>query len=91
MYFFCLFFRNAQGGDEKEERRIQCIFKSESGETDGSPFELPVDISKDKLQLVCDAVIKNVWSSSFSPYFYTFRFLFLKPTFFFYHAFIILF
>lgn len=43
-----------------EEKRIQCIFKSESGETEGSPFELPVDITRDKLQLICDAVIKNV-------------------------------
>ncbi|KAH9503883.1 Notchless protein 1 [Bulinus truncatus] len=42
-----------------EEKRVQCIFKSENGETDGAPFELPIDISKDKLQLVFDAVIKN--------------------------------
>ncbi|KAK3771460.1 hypothetical protein RRG08_011394 [Elysia crispata] len=51
--------RDVQQEERKEERRIQCIFKSESGESDGSPFELPIDISKDKLQLVCDAVIKN--------------------------------
>ncbi|BFZ18984.1 hypothetical protein BsWGS_22022 [Bradybaena similaris] len=53
-----------KGDDNKndsnmEEKRIQCIFKSESGETEGSPFELPVDITRDKLQLICDAVIKN--------------------------------
>ncbi|XP_059178020.1 notchless protein homolog 1-like [Physella acuta] len=42
-----------------EEKRVQCVFKSESGETDGSPFELPTDITKDKLQLICDAVIAN--------------------------------
>ena len=55
-----MFYRDVQQEERKEERRIQCIFKSESGESDGSPFELPIDISKDKLQLVCDAVIKNV-------------------------------
>ncbi|CAL1527907.1 unnamed protein product [Lymnaea stagnalis] len=45
--------------ENMEEKRVQCVFKSESGETDGSPFELPVEITKDKLQLVCDAVIQN--------------------------------
>jgi len=44
---------------DPEEKRVQCIFKSEDGNTEGSPFELPTDITREKLQLICDAVIPN--------------------------------
>jgi len=42
-----------------EEKRVQCIFKAEDGTTDGAPFELPTDVTREKLQLICDAVIPN--------------------------------
>ena len=44
---------------------MQCIFKAEDGTTDGAPFELPTDVTREKLQLICDAVIPNVSQLSF--------------------------
>ena len=33
--------------------------KSESGQTFGQPFDIPLDISCDKLQLICNALLQN--------------------------------
>lgn len=43
----------------EEGQRILAQFVSEKGETAGAPFDLPLDVSTEKLQLICNAILQQ--------------------------------
>lgn len=42
-----------------DTRRILAQFKSENGDLVGTPFDLPLDTTAHKLQLVCQALLSQ--------------------------------
>lgn len=39
---------------------VQARLKSDTGEETGSPLDLPLNITKDQLQLICNALLQEV-------------------------------
>jgi len=46
--------------DERETVRVLSRFKSETGEEMSSILDLPLDVTVDKLQLICNALLQQV-------------------------------
>jgi hypothetical protein len=46
--------------EERETVRVLSRLKSETGDEIGSVLDLPVDVTVDKLQLICNALLKQV-------------------------------
>ncbi|XP_062592420.1 notchless protein homolog 1-like, partial [Saccostrea cucullata] len=44
---------------EADEKRILAQFKSESGDVTGNAFDLPLNITAEKLQMICNALLTN--------------------------------
>lgn len=39
---------------------VQARLKSDTGEDTGSPLDLPLNITRDQLQLICNALLQEV-------------------------------
>ncbi|XP_061162712.1 notchless protein homolog 1-like [Saccostrea echinata] len=44
---------------DSDEKRILAQFKSESGDVTGNAFDLPLNITAEKLQMICNALLTN--------------------------------
>lgn len=48
---------------ELKTHTIQARFVSDAGEEVGPPIDLPIEIDKEQLELICNALLKNVSKS----------------------------
>lgn len=48
--------------DEKKQYTIQAKLVSDTGEEVGDPLDLPIDVTTTQLELICNAILKNVSS-----------------------------
>ena len=56
----CIYSSVEEVPNDEAGKRLLTQFKSESGEVVGTPFDLPIDITVDKLQLICNAILQKV-------------------------------
>lgn len=47
---------------------VQARLKSDTGKDTGSPLDLPLNITKDQLQLICNALLQEVNKTIFKHY-----------------------
>ena len=52
----------------EDEKRVLAQFKSEDGVLVGTPFDLPLGVTKDSLAALCNAVLETVSRSNACPY-----------------------
>lgn len=55
-----IYFRGMMEEGDSDDRRILAQFKSENGDVTGNAFDLPLNVTAEKLQLICNALLTNV-------------------------------
>ena len=58
----------SEGNEEQELGHVLVQFKSENGETLESPIDLPLNVTTENLQLICNALIKKDEKDETTPY-----------------------
>jgi len=53
-----------QDQDDVTDKHILVQFKNETGDLFGSPFDMPVNLTKDKLERICHALLQKVTKSN---------------------------
>lgn len=57
---------------ELKTHTIQARFVSDAGEEAGPPIDLPITVDVQQLELICNALLKNVRKYLFSKFYFTF-------------------
>lgn len=54
------FFSDEEDTDKPSVKRILTQFKSENGEVTSTPIDMPVNVTVDNLQALCNTLLKTV-------------------------------